>query len=767
MRRRTVKEQDSWQLLSIGEIPLEKVEKNLRELATFMTTNCEVITAILRSYHPLVIAAEITRHAADPSISAQERARHTELLAYVSTILPWARPDRPLAGEIPQKEYRRLLMSHEELMRKSVRYADNTALRLRSLGAIRGDALMLAYQEEALAFLGRPAVMSIEEQYRTLQYRLQPYNSLIGEVFNAQLDGLLSAFRTLAERTPTTLKEWEVGGTTGLSDHDAHLLSAEIGSRAESEETVLPIDAPAVASRPFSRLRSTYYCFDGTRLLCEGYPVIKEAVCSTGAEMAQRWRQIEETKSRLLPITFCAAMFSAMDWQLDWPLGEGTVDALFERGKTRLLVQIPWAEYESEAVNPIAESEKAIARIARALQKERLVLESGENAIIIDCRNRHSYPLTASDGVLYLSFFQLADIGTSWEGVRAVKEQLGLGPAAAQAVAADEEDEDEAEDEEADYSGSGSSYFTTMFNDETLAGDEDEEDEETADEIFSAADQPTLFDFDDENLFSYERDGDDDDDDDAYEYESEAYNIIEPQDIGDEMRSFSWDLSMADEDMESGSPDRDITYYGPGEDEDDADELLELIKEPELPPRGFILADAVSRASQAASPPVAVEEENPAEAPPATPVIDPSLHPTIARIVALLPGIEGSVFAHFAHSGDAALLEQTASLIEEAKRAQALDNRDKMFSVPGLDLTIVVAGSRGDAMNDWDRRNSVGALMYLQKKSHWSMLQLQYDRHGSLVGADERIISVQEFSTSDWKYIASLAQRILERRKST
>ena len=100
------------------------------------------------------------------------------------------------------------------------------------------------------------------------------------------------------------------------------------------------------------------------------------------------------------------------------------------------------------------------------------------------------------------------------------------------------------------------------------------------------------------------------------------------------------------------------------------------------------------------------------------------------------------------------------------RRAQALDKRDKMFSVPGLDLTIVVAGDRGDAMTDWNRRNSVGVLMYLQKKPHWSMLELHYDAQGALLSADERIISAKEFSTSDWKYVASLAERIVERKRT-
>lgn len=756
-----MRDRDSWQLLSIGEIALEKVHKNLRELSSFMSASGEVIKTIFLSYHPLVIVDAITAEALDANLSEQEKIQRSALLSFLATLLPYSRTDHPSYEEMPAKEYRRLLQSFDELERKAVRFVDNTALRLRAEGTIDSDRVMLAYQQEALAFLACRDEVFEQERYRSLQYRLQPFNALIAEVFPAKLDALLSSFKTLAERNVAVRSDWEVVGNTALSEADAHLLSCDMGRLGWDEATYRLIDRRAVASHPFSRLRSTYYCLDGKRLLREGYAVIKEAVCRQGEEYASRWEQIEASKCRLMPITFFTAMFSTMDWQRDWPYGGSVVDALFERNDEQVLIQIPWAEHSIRPINPIAEPEDAVRRIGDALAKVDLLRRAAKPAIVVDCRDRTPYPLVSDGTILTLSFFQLAAIGTTWEGVALIKEQLGLGPKIAAADDEVEEEDEEGEDES--YPAVGSSYFTSMFHDPPPH--DDDEDEETADEMLDAVEQPSLFDFDDEDLFSYDRHRPDDDDDDDEEYESEAYCIIEPQQLADEPKVSNEGLAIADEEMESGSLDRDITFYGPSEDEDDADELLDMIKQPQPPIGRFILADAVSKAARAKASAAQTESVRPEPAGGSTRPLDPTLPPVIAQIMAQLPNAEGSVFAHFVSEQETALLEETVTLIEKAKEAQRLDGRDKMFSVPGIDLTIVVASSRGDAMSAWNRRNSVGAMMYLQKKPFWHMVYLEYDKSGTLVAVDEQTISAKEFSASDWKYVANLAERMMERKR--
>ncbi len=714
-----VRESDCWHLRSIGEIPLEKVQKNLRELSTFMETGVEVIKSIFFAYHPFALIIRVSQ---DLAYEPTEQSR--ALLSYLVSLLPFARLDGPTLDEVSTKEYRRLTNSFDELLRKSIRWVDNTALRLRSEGTIVGDEVMLAFQEEGLAFLLGPEPSDVEQQIRALQYRLQPFNTLISDVFAAKLDGLLAAFKLLVQAPKHHLQDWEVVSNTALTERDAHLLSVEMASQSWDESSHLLIEREGSSRPPFVRLRSTYYAFDAHRLLVDGYAIIKAAVIGQGEEFKSAWREIEQTKNRLLPITFFTAMLSNMHWQRDWPLGEGSVDALFERDEKRLLIQVPWADWTTQGLNPLVHTDEAVALLKEAVSQQALVEQSDDPSLIIDCRDRQDYPMQMKGGTMTLSFRQVANEGTTWEGMGRIKDALGLGLTPTTETNP-QPITDEQTNEEFELS-SGSSYFTTSFERETTPI-EDEEDEETADELFNIADQPSLFDFDYGGLFDPDREREDDGDDD-YEYESEAYYIFEDQQISEELEAEVGSLSMADEEMEAGNPDGDVTFYGPSEDEDDADELLDLLKEPE-----------------AITTPISVED-------------------LLDQILVRLPVSSTGTFATFVQEGAQEVLDETAALIEEARKAQSLDKRDKMFSVPGRDMTIIVIGARGDAMSAWDRRNNVGAMMYMQKKERWTMVQLEYDETGNLLDATEQIVTVKEFSQSDWKYIMNLSHRILERR---
>ncbi|HZJ87997.1 MAG TPA: hypothetical protein VFC80_02460, partial [Sphaerochaeta sp.] len=545
-----MKESDSWHLRSIGEIPLEKVNKNLRELSTFMNTNVEVIRSIFCSYHPFTLI-----HTAAQEVAQEPTPMKEALLHYLQGLLPYAKSDGPTTVEVPTKEYKRLTTSFEELMRKSVRWVDNTALRLRSEDQSIDDELMLAFQHEGIAFLQPSTELRTEELIASLQYRLQPFNALIGEIFGAKLDGLIAAFKELATSEKSALSDWEVVANTSLLEADAHLLSVEMASLPWEEASHLLIDDPGTGAPPFVRLRSVYYAFDAHRLLRDGYAIIRSAVMRKGPEYAAQWLAIEETKCRLMPITFFTAIFGTMDWQRDVPLGESSVDALFERDEDRLLIQIPYAEL-SMISNPFGENEALLEILRTAVAKRRLAEEVADPAIIVDSRDRTRYRIEGVDGVLSLSFGQLATIGVSWEGIADIKDAVGLGLhlnpledelAEAQMAQAERVD---IEGELESAPGSGSSYFTTFFEKETCAI-EDAEEREEAEELVSSAVQPSLFDQEYSDLFNPDRRREDDTD----EYESEAYEIIDPHVISEEWEAEQVEFSLADEEMEAGDPD--------------------------------------------------------------------------------------------------------------------------------------------------------------------------------------------------------------------
>jgi hypothetical protein len=736
---RGVREKLSWQLLSMKGVSEEKIRKNLREASTFIQTSIDTIKEIALSYNPLEFI--LYAHSRATGEDGQSGEIHSRLISYLVELLPYWNLSHKQEDPIPSKDWKRLVQSFEELLKKSIRYADNTSLLLYREKAIESDELLLAFQQEALTYILPPldSIATIDELFRALQYRLQPFNALVGEVFRSRLDGLLGAFRSLAAVQHTgDLAHYDVVETTGLIEHDAHLLSVELGSRTWDDASHRLSDTPITRSHPFIRLRSSYYCFDGAQVLRDGYRIIKDAVCRQGEEYRSRWEEVEEAKCRLLPITFFTAMLSTMDYQRDLPVDGGVIDAVFEREARSLIIQIPTADLARTWYNPFTEAEALLGALQRSLDSRSLALNQRATKVIIDMLSMRCYPLKMDGGTLNLSFVQLANLASTWEGVQKIKDTLETANRPDWSVA--------------------TAFFSTLPSEATINRALEDE-EEAADEIVSFAEQPELFSFDDEYYPL--------DDDLDYELESEAIDILEPPSVADDWQpEEGGGLQFADEEMEAGVDQPALSFYDGRDEDDDEDELLTLIyrdrqEAAQLPnPTGFMLVDAVSKA---AAPP---KIEPPTEIVTPPKEVDPTLPPRLGEVMSHLDVVEKSVLLSYVESGERDLIDGIESLIIKAQHAHRLDGREKMFSVPDLRLTVVVSTTKGDAMDAWDRRNSVGAIMYLRDASVWNLLLLQYDRKGVLTWASERSISRDEFSSADWKYVVSLAHRIQEKQRS-
>jgi hypothetical protein len=122
-------------------------------------------------------------------------------------------------------------------------------------------------------------------------------------------------------------------------------------------------------------------------------------------------------------------------------------------------------------------------------------------------------------------------------------------------------------------------------------------------------------------------------------------------------------------------------------------------------------------------------------------------------------------FASFCEHAEPQLLMGTAGLIEQARQAQLSDKTDKMFTIPGYDITVVLMVEKGDVLRAWDRKKHIGAIMYMQNKTIWNVLYLEYNMSGKLLEAEEQVIRYEDFSQADWKYSVNLGDRILEKKR--
>ncbi|MDD3057242.1 MAG: hypothetical protein PHO72_02930, partial [Sphaerochaeta sp.] len=145
--------------------------------------------------------------------------------------------------------------------------------------------------------------------------------------------------------------------------------------------------------------------------------------------------------------------------------------------------------------------------------------------------------------------------------------------------------------------------------------------------------------------------------------------------------------------------------------------------------------------------------------------LEGNLPSTIREILGKLKEKEENTFFDFCKTADPQVLMGTASLIEQARQIQQSDGKDKMFTIPGINLTVVLMAGKGDMLRAWDRKNNVGAIMYTQGQKTWKVLYLGYTASGSLYHAEEKTLKYEDFSQADWKYVVNLGERILEKKR--
>ncbi|HKL59535.1 MAG TPA: hypothetical protein VJ863_06540, partial [Sphaerochaeta sp.] len=483
-----------WDLLSMTGVSAEKIQKNVKEVSIFLSTDVSNIRTIVDRFHPLELLKmacwEQRRIWHDRPNDVFAHVTASRLVSYLQSLLAAKKEQYSQNTEIKDKDWKRLVKLFDDLCRKSIRYADNYALSLYADQQIGTEELLVAFQDYATDSMLPPSSDRelLEKQHNALKYQLQPFNSLISEVFDAKLDGLLHAFIQLAKNAyegidklredSTVFKQasmlqleilksrgesgkdmqalmdrvireqgWEswvadivgrrdgydlfdVRKLTDLSASDALLLALDAGqdlSYLEDETKGWLTKTSLLYDRPFLRIFNTIFCFDGDTLLDRAYWIIRKAVCAKGEEFETRWKALEQEKQSLVPITFFSSMLGTMDYTRKVPQGDGYLDALFEDEHNKLTIQIPASHMGYFPYNPFEETQDALLQLEGTLDGLTLLQEIPHTSVVIDITNKQrQYPLELTDNTLTLSFIQLADLATSWDGMDTIKDLVGL-----------------------------------------------------------------------------------------------------------------------------------------------------------------------------------------------------------------------------------------------------------------------------------------------------------------------------------------------------
>ena len=199
-----VKNSPGWDLLSMLGVSAEKLQKNLKEVSIFIANDVTNIIEILDRFHPLELVKmacwERRRILYDRPNDLFAQRRASRLVWYLQSLVGAKKPPFSENTEIKEKDWKRLVTLFDDLCRKSIRYTDNYALSLYADQQITREDLLVAFQDYATDSILPPITdkQYIAKQHNALKYQLQPFNSLVSEVFDAKLDGLLTAFVSLA-----------------------------------------------------------------------------------------------------------------------------------------------------------------------------------------------------------------------------------------------------------------------------------------------------------------------------------------------------------------------------------------------------------------------------------------------------------------------------------------------------------------------------------------------------------------------------------------
>lgn len=128
-------------------------------------------------------------------------------------------------------------------------------------------------------------------------------------------------------------------------------------------------------------------------------------------------------------------------------------------------------------------------------------------------------------------------------------------------------------------------------------------------------------------------------------------------------------------------------------------------------------------------------------------------------------GLTDGAFFTMCKEGSDKLLDASCALIDKALMAQSQDGKDKMFTISKYALTFVIASRSDDELSRYDRKENIGAMMYVDGKDAWNSITLFYDKEGELRGVDTQTIKQSDYSQLEWKYATNIGERIIARRK--
>lgn len=455
----------------------------MREQMVFMDSDVRQMRAILMQYAPLEMMklACWDRWRVTNEGDAQAACTASAFVRFLQNayVLQQTYDAEAIHSErdIHTKDYKRLAQLFDDLVKRTQRYVDNAVLVAKVQSGVKENGIVEQMQMFASdrCFPPPQNERSIPDRARLLRMSLLPFQSAVGQVFHAGLDGIVEAFATLEAGCMQSLRDlrkdtddyqrdmaakvkeskelgqvfsddqervdaivnrehwharidsmlarrdgyglYDVQKLTNLDNHDCETLSLALAS-VEGNFSQYPFETRATADYPFVRGVTKYFCFDADHLLDDGYQIIKDHVLNEGLLSSEEWEATEKENRLLQPVTIVHSLFGSMGFELH----KDGYDAVFDFPERQIgLVVVNPVESD-----PFEDGRGCMLEIANGLTRMGWVRNQKLRAIVVDGTLIGNYPLQLQDEVLYMTASQFLRITQEPETVKQCKALLGL-----------------------------------------------------------------------------------------------------------------------------------------------------------------------------------------------------------------------------------------------------------------------------------------------------------------------------------------------------
>ena len=745
-----MKSSQNWNLANIEDISSEKIQKNLRELSTFLNNDIRQMLIILRQYSPLELMKlacweqhRLVQKGDD--FSRRQDSAFIRFLQHAYCFKSTCPEGFVNRRDILPKDYRRLFELFSDMMRKSARYTDNWILGERNKYNLSDRGLVDQLQSDACEFwfpsLIEPS--SVPLQVRALRLRMQPFNQVVSQTFTCGLDGLLEAFSHLVVNSKLAIDTLASDSASYKNDMQEQIrlakekgrviedekaminsivehqhwqarLASLIGRRdgydlynvgkscsldeedckllsipilsLEETRSLFPFEGRANANKPFLQVAGSFFCFDSEHLLDDFFPIVKAGVIAKGTISLEEWNKIEAESALMQPVSLVHSMLGPTSFTLD----AKEHSALFDFPSRQVILKV-LGKIEDE---PFSDSDSYILALLDTNKILEWAGQQDKEVLVIDEQHSISYPLAISGNRLVLSYSQLANLFQDPEALLQIKEILGL----------------------------------TKEMPKEQSGEKEP----------ARVQEPPL-----------------------QEEQTVAKEILEQDGLIKKEEPKPYSLASMLSDIANGGQTEPVQQPSP-----EFDWPATQARKEEQPDLFQAAAETPYEEPVAKTPAQELPElEDLVTSSPSLVALEGKSLPLQFEAILEKLNVTKGAFFDLCKKGDEKLLNASSALIDKALLAQQSDGKEKLFTITQFGLTVILSTGRDDQLSQFDWKANIGAIMYAENKESWTGLILSYAVDKTLKNAYESLIDKKDYSSADWKYCIGLGNRLLERRR--